>query len=85
MRHFHRHADGLSKCRVRMNGFTDVDNICAHLNRHGNLADHVASVGADYAAASISAWPSPTDTPPIAYAGKSSATVACADEARRSG
>ena len=31
--------------------FADVHGICAHLNRQGDLANHVARVGADHAAA----------------------------------
>ena len=34
-----------------MDGFADVDHICTHLNRQGNLADHVTGVGANNAAA----------------------------------
>ena len=51
MRHFSRHADGLTKGRVRVNGLADVDRVCAHFNRQRNLANHVARVGTDHAAA----------------------------------
>ena len=51
MRHFRRHADALTQRRVRVNGLADVDGIGAHLNRQGNLANHVARMGADHAAA----------------------------------
>ena len=51
MRHFRRHADALTQRWVRVNCFADVYRICAHFNSQGNLANHVACVGANHAAA----------------------------------
>ena len=51
MRHFCRHTDALAQCRMRMNGFANIHCICAHLNGQCNLANHVARMGADHAAA----------------------------------
>ena len=48
MRHLSRHANALSKRGVSVYGFADVYGICTHFNRQGNLADHVAYVGADH-------------------------------------
>jgi hypothetical protein len=36
---------------VRVDGLADVHCVCAHLDRQRNLANHVARVGADHAAA----------------------------------
>ena len=44
-------ADGFAQCRMRVNRLADVYRICPHLNRQRNLADHVARMGADHAAA----------------------------------
>ena len=41
MRHFRRHADRFPQRRVRVNRFTDIHRIRTHLNRQGNLANHV--------------------------------------------
>ena len=46
-----RHADALAQRRVRMDGFTDIHGIGTHFNGQGDLADHVAGVGAHDAAA----------------------------------
>jgi hypothetical protein len=51
MRHFRRHADALAQRRVRVNRLADIDRVGAHFNGQRNLADHVACVGADDAAA----------------------------------
>ena len=51
MRHLGRHASALAQRGVRVNGLADVYGICAHLNRQRNLANHVARMGADHAAA----------------------------------
>ena len=55
--HFHRHADGLSKRRVRVDGLADIDRICAHLNRQRDLANHVAGVGPTMPLLRILPWP----------------------------
>ena len=46
-----RHADALAQRRMRMDGLADVHLVGAHLDRQRDLADHVAGVGADDAAA----------------------------------
>ena len=51
MRHFRRHADGFPKGWVRVNRFADIHGIGTHFYRQGNLANHVARVGTDNAAA----------------------------------
>ncbi len=51
MRHFRRHADGIPKRRVRMNGLANVDGVRAYFNRQRNLANHVARMRADHATA----------------------------------
>ena len=51
MRHFCCHAYALAQGGVRMYGFTDVDRVGAHFYGQSNLAEHVARVGADDAAA----------------------------------
>jgi hypothetical protein len=51
MRNLRRHADGLPKGRVRVDGLADVHRVCAHLNRQRNLTDHVARMRANHAAA----------------------------------
>ena len=51
MRHFSRHADGFPERGMRVGGFADIDRVGAHLDGQRNLTDHVASVGADHAAA----------------------------------
>ena len=51
MRHLRCHADGLPQRRMRVNRLADVYGICTHFNGQSNLADHVASVRADHAAA----------------------------------
>ena len=51
MRHLRRHADGFPKSRIRMNRLADVDGIRTHLNGQRDLANHVARVRADHAAA----------------------------------
>ena len=49
--HFRRHADQFAQCRMRMDGLADVDRIASHLDGEANLADQVARMGADDAAA----------------------------------
>ena len=51
MRHFRRHADTFSQRGVWVNGFTDIDCICTHFNGQCDLANHVACMRADHAAA----------------------------------
>ena len=51
MRHFRRHADALAQRGMRVNRLADIDRVGAHFYRQGDLADHVAGVGADHAAA----------------------------------
>ncbi len=51
MRHFRRHADALAQRRVRVDGLADVHGVRPHLDGQGDLADHVARVGAHDAAA----------------------------------
>jgi len=51
MRHFRSHADAFTQCRMRMDRFADIYGICTHLYRQGDLANHVARMGADHAAA----------------------------------
>ena len=51
MRHFRSHADAFAQCGVRVNGFADVHGVSAHLDGQSYLADHVAGVRADHAAA----------------------------------
>ena len=51
MRHLRRHADGLPKGWVRVNRLTNVHRIRAHLDSQCDLADHVARMRADHAAA----------------------------------
>ena len=40
MRHFRSHANALTQRRVRVNGFTNVYRISAHLDGQRNLAFH---------------------------------------------
>ena len=51
MRPLRRHADGLSKRRMRVNRLADVHRIRAHLNRQRDLANHVARMRTDHATA----------------------------------
>ena len=51
MRHLRSHADAFAERGVRVDGFADVNRVCAHLDGQRDFADHVASVGADHAAA----------------------------------
>ena len=51
MGNLRRHADAFAQCGVGVNRLADVHRVCAHLNRQSDLADHVARVGADHAAA----------------------------------
>ena len=48
---FGREADRLAQRRVRVDGAADVDRVGAHLDRQRDLADQVAGVRADDAAA----------------------------------
>ncbi len=51
MRNLRRHADALAQRGVGVDGFADIHRVCTHLNRENNLANHVARVRADHAAA----------------------------------
>jgi hypothetical protein len=51
MRHLGRHADALAQRGVRMDGLADVHGVSTHLDGQRNLADHVAGMRADHAAA----------------------------------
>ena len=51
MRHLRRHADAFAQRGVGVDGFADVHRVGAHLDGQRNLANHVARVGADHAAA----------------------------------
>ena len=51
MRHFRCHADAFAQRGVRVNRLTNIHCISAHLYRQCNLADHVACMRADDAAA----------------------------------
>ena len=51
MRHLRRHANAFAQRRMRVNRLAYVDGIRAHLNRQRNLANHVACMRADHAAA----------------------------------
>ena len=51
MRHFRRHADALAQRRMRVDGLADVHCVGTHLDGQGNLANHVARMGADHATA----------------------------------
>src|SRR5438093_3063344 len=46
-----RHADRFAERRMRVDGLADVSRLAAHLDREADLADQVAGVGADDAAA----------------------------------
>ena len=51
MRYFCRHADAFAQRGVWVNGFADVHRVCAHLDGQRDLANHVARMRADHAAA----------------------------------
>ena len=51
MRHLRRHADALAQRGVRVNRLANVQGVSTHLDGQCNLADHVARMGADHAAA----------------------------------
>ena len=51
MRHLRRHANAFAQRGVRVDGFADVHGVCAHLDSQRDLANHVARVGTDHAAA----------------------------------
>ena len=51
MRHLRSHTDGLRKGWVRVNALTNIHRVRPHLDSQGNLANHVAGVGADHATA----------------------------------
>ena len=51
MRHFRRHANGFAKGWMRVDGLADVHCVGTHLDGQGDLANHVACVRADHAAA----------------------------------
>ena len=51
MRHLCRHANAFAKRGVGVDGLADVHGVGAHFNGQRNLANHVACMGADHAAA----------------------------------
>jgi len=51
MRHLRCHTYALAQRGMRVNRLADVHRIRAHLNGQRNLANHVARVRADHAAA----------------------------------
>ena len=51
MRNLRRHANGLAQRGMGVNRLANIHRIRTHLNRQGHLANHVARVGADHAAA----------------------------------
>jgi hypothetical protein len=51
MRHLGRHANAFAQRGMRVDGFANVDGVCAHLNGQGHFTNHVARVGAHHAAA----------------------------------
>ena len=51
MRYFSGHANALSERRMRVNGFADVDGICAHLDGQRHFTNHVACMCAHHTAA----------------------------------
>lgn len=51
MRHFRSHADALTQRGGWMDGLTDINSVCTHLNLQSNFANHIARVRADHAAA----------------------------------
>ncbi len=51
MRHLGRHANAFAQRGVRVDGLADVHGVGAHLDGQGHLANHVARVRADDAAA----------------------------------
>ena len=51
MRHFSRHANAFAQRGMWVDGFADVHRVRAHLDCEGNLANRVACVRADHAAA----------------------------------
>ena len=51
MRHFSRHTNALTQRRVGVDAFADVNGVCAHLDGQNDLANHVAGMCADHAAA----------------------------------
>ena len=51
MRNLRRHADAFAQRGVRVDGLADVHGVGAHLDGQGNLANHVARMPADHAAA----------------------------------
>ena len=57
MRNFRRHAYAFAQRRMWVNRLADVDCVCAHFDSQGDLANHVARVGADHAAAQNFAVP----------------------------
>lgn len=53
MRHFRHHADGFPQRGMRVNHLADVHRISVHLNRQGNLTNHVARMRADHGMAGV--------------------------------
>ena len=62
MRHLSRHANTLAQSGGRIDRLADVHSVCAPLNRQRNLANHVARVRADHAAAQDLAGKARADT-----------------------
>ena len=51
MRHLCCHANAFAQSRVWVNGFANVDGICAHLDGQSNFPNHVTRMRAHHAAA----------------------------------
>ena len=51
MRHLCRHANALAQRRMRVNRLANIHRVRPHLDGQGDLANHVARMGADHAAA----------------------------------
>ena len=57
-----RHANAFAQRGVGVDGFADIHDVCAIFNRQRNLANHVARVRADHAAAQDLAGKARADT-----------------------
>ena len=51
MGHFSGHANAFPQGRVRVDGFANVDGVCAHLNGQSHFTDHVTRMRTHHAAA----------------------------------
>ena len=51
MRHLRRHTNTLTQRGVRVNRLADIYRVCTHFNGQRYLANHVACVRTDHAAA----------------------------------